>query len=70
MYKFTEKEIEWLKKCKEEPDIYEIEVDNDSISVVKRNDEGYFEKEFTFHEWGEHFLITLLNHLGYKADYV
>ncbi len=74
----TEKDKEWLEKCKAHPEKYEILVDNDCISVQEVNPhekgtEEWYEfigdEDYTFSECGEYFIISLLNCIGIKADH-
>lgn len=67
----------WLEKCKQQPEKYEISVDNDCISVYEVNPfkEGTEEcydfdgSRYTFSKWGEHFIIALLKCIGINADH-
>lgn len=61
----TRYEREWLRKVKEYPNMYRVTVDNDSIWV---DDIGENECVFQFNEFGQEFIIELLNELGYNAE--
>ena len=61
----TKLEKQWLKKVKDNPNLYQITVDNDSIWV---DDIGENECVFEFNEFGQEFIIELLNELGYNAE--
>jgi hypothetical protein len=61
------KDIEWIEKCKENPERYKIYVDNDDIFVCdcKENEVIY-----TFAEFGYYFALQLLQYIGCNADMV
>ena len=59
-------EIKWLRIVKENPDKYVIVVDNDCIWV---NDIVEKECIFDFRNYGQDFIVELLNSLKYNAEY-
>jgi len=59
-------EIKWLRIVKENPDKYVIVVDNDCIWV---NDIVEKEYIFDFRNYGQDFIVELLNSLKYNAEY-
>lgn len=68
----SEKDIELLKKAIEQREKYKISVDNDVISVYEEvdddddDDDGEYE---TFENFGQDFIVDLLQYLGADADY-
>ena len=66
-----------LEKCKQNPEKYEVVVDNDCITVYEINpypedtDEWYnFDGErHKFTEWGEYFIVSLLKEIGINAGH-
>lgn len=62
------KDIEWIEKCKENPEHYKIYVDNDDISVCDCEKEE--ELVYTFAEYGYYFALQLLQYIGCNADMV
>ena len=64
---FNSIEKAWLEKCTQQPDKYKVEVDNDAIFVtdIEEND-----CVFSFDDFGYHFALNLLKHIGCNADYV
>jgi len=63
----SEKDIEWLEKCKNEPEKYKIYVDNDLISVT---DVEQDENVHDFASFGYEFALDLLNYIGCNAEFV
>lgn len=63
-----EKDVEWLEKCKHNPERYKIFVDNDCVDVCDLNEGG--ESVYTFHEYGYYFALQLLQYIGCNADMV
>lgn len=67
----------WLEKCKQQPEKYEISVDNDCISAneinpYKEDTEEWYDFDggrYTFSEWGEYFIVALLKYIGTNADH-
>jgi len=66
-YILNNEEIKWLKRCKENPIRYKIEVDNDDVFVTDRMDN---ECAFTFDNFGQDFIVQLLNTFDINADLV
>lgn len=60
-------DVLWLEKCKEEPEKYRIDVDNDCIFVT---DLGQDECVHTFSSYGYEFALELLQYIGCNADMV
>lgn len=65
---FTEKEAEWLKLCIEDNDKYRLVVDNDSVWVDKNMGYGEFDCVFTFNDYGQDFIVKILNYIGCNAE--
>jgi hypothetical protein len=71
---FTEEEKKWIDKCKKFPTLYQIVVDNDSIWIDGLSDDVGDDKlhdttfEFSFHDYGEDFILNLLKYIGCSAD--
>lgn len=61
------KDIEWVEKCKENPERYKIYVDNDCISVCDCKDG---KSVHSFAEYGYYFALQLLRYIGCNADMV
>ena len=61
----TEQEQVWLMKCKDNPEKYKIVVDNDCIWIEDIDED---ESVFDFCEYGQYFIIDLLNALGFKCS--
>ena len=67
---FTDEEKGWLDKCKAEPNRYQLAVDNDHIGVDAPDDNGDLENVFSFNDYGQYFIVNLLNYIGCYADHV
>jgi hypothetical protein len=72
---FTDKEKEWIERCKKFPTLYEVVVDNDSVWINGLPDEidndGLQDStyEFTFNDYGQDFIVNLLKYIGCNADH-
>lgn len=60
---------ELLDKIMNNKERYLIEVDNDCVIVIDKNNTDEDECE-TFNEYGYHLLKDIFNYLGIEADYV
>ena len=60
-------DVLWLGKCKEEPEKYRIDVDNDCIFVTDLEQD---ECVHTFSSFGYEFALELLKYIGCNADMV
>lgn len=60
-------DTEWLEKCKSEPERYQIDVDNDCVSVT---DLEMDESVYNFGTYGYEFALELLQYIGCNADMV
>lgn len=70
----SEKDIKLLQKAINEKENYKITVDNDSIileekRVIEDTDEEYDEFYADFDNFGQDFIVDLLQYLGADADY-
>ena len=61
---------EWLKKCIEHPDKYQIFVDNDDVFVVDAQDEEYEGALYTFSSFGYDMLFHVLRFLKCNVEFV
>lgn len=61
---------EWLKRCMEEPNKYQILVDNDDVFVVDIQDEEWEESLYTFSSFGYEMLFHVLKFLKCNVEYV
>jgi hypothetical protein len=59
-------EIEWLEEMKKNPSNYKIVVDNDSVWIDSVADEDCV---FQFNEFGQDFIVSILNHMGFNAEH-
>lgn len=67
---WTKEDEEWLKKCMENPDKYQILVDNDDVFVVDIQDEEWDEALYTFSSFGYEMLFHVLKFLKCNVEYV
>ena len=67
---FSREELEWLDIAIQDNNNYKICVDNDLIAIYKcLNDEGSdWDKVFEFNNFGENFIVQLLNYVGCLAN--
>lgn len=65
----TEKDKEWIEKCKEDWN-YTIMVDNGDIFVVDCRKDDDEQLVYTFSLYGYEFAKELLQYIGCDADYV
>ena len=61
---------EWLKKCIEHPDKYQIFVDNDDVFVVDAQDEECEGALYTFSSFGYDMLFHVLRFLKCNVEFV
>ena len=61
---------EWLKKCIEHPDKYQIFVDNDDVFVVDAQDEECEGTLYTFSSFGYDMLFHVLRFLKCNVEFV
>lgn len=67
----TKQEKNYLDLVKEKKDLYRISVDNDAVWVdVFIEDEKEWECCFTFDNYGQDFIVQLLNYIGCNAECV
>jgi len=75
IFKFSKKDKFWLEKCKSNPKTYRIYVDNDNIYVEYIYPDGELGSDlgdsyaYTFDNYGQDFIIQILNYLGCNVDY-
>lgn len=68
---FTKIEIEWIKKAIDNSDRYMISIDNDCISVDEYiEDEDCWDSVYVFDNYGQDFIVKLLNYIGCNAECV
>lgn len=70
MDNFNEEEIEWLRMATRY-NSYHIEVDNDCVWIEQYHDDDYgqwTEEVFTFDDYGQDFIVKLLNYIGCYAE--
>ena len=63
----SKKDIEWLEKCKAEPERYKIYVDNDCVSVTDLEQD---EDIYAFRTYGYEFALELLQYMGCNANMI
>lgn len=72
---FTEKEKQWIATCQKFPILYDITVDNDCVWVSSLPDEVDMDEiqesinVFTFNDYGQDFIVSLLKHIGCNAEH-
>lgn len=67
----TKREKNWLDLVKEKKELYRISVDNDAVWVdVFIENENEWECCFTFNNYGQDFIVQLLNYIGCNAENV
>lgn len=65
--KFSKNDKELLFKALTEREQYKIVVDNDRVSLYSTDDDSdYYE---SFENYGEEFIVKLLNTLGFQAEH-
>ena len=66
---FSTEEKQILEMVKKNPEKYFFVADNDLISLVKYNDDkSDGETVFRFEEYGQYFILQLLNYIGFNAE--
>lgn len=63
-------DIEWLDRCKAQPEKYKIFVDNDDVFVCDITTDEDSEPVYDFSEYGYEFALQLLRYIGCNADMV
>ena len=68
---FTQEDHNWFQKVKEQPNEYQIIIDNDCIWVETDSDNGTGEAEcvYTFSLFGYEFIYGLLNDMGINVNF-
>lgn len=61
---------EWLKKCIDNPEKYQIFVDNDDVLVVDAQNDDWEEALYTFSAFGYDMLFHVLRFLKCNVEYV
>ena len=61
---------EWLKKCIDNPEKYQIFVDNDDVFVIDAQNDDWEEALYTFSAFGYDMLFHVLRFLKYNVEYV
>lgn len=61
---------EWLKKCIDNPEKYQIFVDNDDVFVVDAQNDDWEEALYTFSTFGYDMLFHVLRFLKCNVEYV
>ena len=61
---------EWLKKCIDNPEKYQIFVDNDDVFVVDAQNDDWEEALYTFSAFGYDMLFHVLRFLKCNVEYV
>lgn len=61
---------EWLKKCIDNPEKYQIFVDNDNVFVVDAQNDDWEEALYTFSAFGYDMLFHVLRFLKCNVEYV
>jgi len=64
----TVEEIEWLDIAREDNNGYKAVVDNDAIWIETIDENP--ECRFTFDNYGQDFIVQLLNYIGCNAEHV
>ncbi|MBU7316019.1 hypothetical protein [Paenibacillus oleatilyticus] len=65
---YTKHDKYLLDKIMQDKKRYEIIADNDSVRIKDRQDEE--EHWITFDQYGNYFIVSLLQYLGFDADFV
>lgn len=61
---------EWLKKCIDNPEKYQIFVDNDDVFVIDAQNDDWEEALYTFSAFGYDMLFYVLRFLKCNVEYV
>ena len=61
---------EWLKKCIDNPEKYQIFVDNDDVFVADAQNDDWEEALYTFSAFGYDMLFHVLRFLKCNVEYV
>ena len=61
---------EWLKKCIDNPETYQIFVDNDDVFVIDAQNDDWEEALYTFSAFGYDMLFHVLRFLKCNVEYV
>lgn len=61
---------EWLKKCIDNPEKYQIFVDNDDVFVIDAQNDDWEEALYTFSAFGYDMLFHVLRFLKCNIEYV
>ena len=61
---------EWLKKCIDNPEKYQIFVDNDDVFVIAAQNDDWEEALYTFSAFGYDMLFHVLRFLKCNVEYV
>lgn len=61
---------EWLKKCIDNPEKYQIFVDNDEVFVIDAQNDDWEEALYTFSAFGYDMLFHVLRFLKCNVEYV
>ena len=64
------KDEEWLKKCIDNPEKYQIFVDNDDVFVIDAQNDDWEEALYTFSAFGYDMLFHVLRFLKCNVEYV
>lgn len=67
---WNKEDEEWLKKCINNPEKYQIFVDNDDVFVVDTQNDDLEGALYTFSEFGYDMLFHVLRFLKCNVDYV
>lgn len=71
MDNLSKEEIEWLELAIEHNGTYHLVVDNDCVWIEQfGEDAGYddWHEVFTFDNYGQEFIVQLLNYIGCHAE--
>lgn len=68
--RWNKEDEKWLKKCMDNPDKYQILIDNDDVFIVDAEDETLEGALYTFSEFGYEMLFCVLKFLKCNVDYV
>ena len=68
--RWNKEDEEWLKKCIDNPDKYQILIDNDDVFIIDVEDDELEDALYTFSEFGYEMLFCVLKFLKCNVDYV
>ena len=67
---WNKEDEKWLEKCINNPEKYQIFVDNDDVFVVDAQNDDWDGALYTFSEFGYDMLFHVLRFLKCNVDYV